>query len=72
MGAQCEIDIGAVLSELGAEEAMLLLDPARAVQGNFPPLAMLLAGLASWEHIGSCYAPTMVVNCSVKKQNVCC
>jgi len=38
---------GEVLAELGAEEAMLLLDPSRAVQGNFPPLPVLLAGLFS-------------------------
>lgn len=38
---------GAVLNELGAEEAMLLLDPQKAVEGNFPPAAVLLAGLCS-------------------------
>jgi len=38
---------GAVLNELGAEEAMLLLDPQKALEGNFPPAAVLLAGLMS-------------------------
>jgi len=38
---------GAVLNELGAEEAMLLLDPTRAVAGNFPPAPVLIAGLFS-------------------------
>jgi hypothetical protein len=38
---------GAVLNELGAEEAMLLLDPKKALEGNFPPAAVLLAGLLS-------------------------
>lgn len=38
---------GAVLNELGAEEAMLLLDPQKALEGNFPPAAVLLAGLCS-------------------------
>lgn len=38
---------GAVLNELGAEEAMLLLDPKKALEGNFPPAAVLLAGLMS-------------------------
>lgn len=38
---------GAVLNELGAEEAMLLLDPQKALDGNFPPAAVLLAGAMS-------------------------
>lgn len=38
---------GAVLNELGAEEAMLLLDPQKALEGNFPPAAVLLAGVMS-------------------------
>lgn len=38
---------GAVLGGIGAEEAMLLLDPAKALEGNFPPAPVLLAGLFS-------------------------
>jgi len=38
---------GAVLNEIGAEEAMLLLDPQKALDGNFPPAAVLLAGVMS-------------------------
>jgi len=38
---------GAVLSALGAQEAMLLLDWNSAVEANFPPASILLAGVLS-------------------------
>jgi len=38
---------GAVLTALGAQEAMLLLDWQSAVEANFPPASILLAGVLS-------------------------
>jgi hypothetical protein len=38
---------GAVLSEIEAEEAMLLLDWNNAVEANFPPMSILVAGVLS-------------------------
>jgi len=38
---------GAVLTALGAQEAMLLLDWESAVDANFPPASILLAGVLS-------------------------
>jgi len=38
---------GAVLTALGAQEAMLLLDWNSAVEANFPPASILLAGILS-------------------------
>jgi hypothetical protein len=38
---------GAILKEMQAEEAMLLLDWNTAVESNFPPMSILLAGVMS-------------------------
>jgi len=43
---------GAVLSALGAQEAMLLLDWNSAVEANFPPASILLAGVLSPVFLG--------------------
>jgi len=43
---------GAVLTALGAQEAMLLLDWNSAVEANFPPASILLAGVLSPVFLG--------------------